>query len=99
MVVNPIIDGHHTFDADDLAKATHSDSHEQNVTEINWGGHRSWIIRCGPGCGSNQQAQISGENLPAIAAKLNTGNWIEFVDGMPVVPLGVLSYLTDPRKR
>lgn len=98
IVTNPVVEGKPTWDADELAKHAHADSAEQSVTEIEWGGHRSWVIRCGRDCPTHQEAMIAEKNLPKIAEKLATGNWQESIEEMPVVPLGVLSYLTDPRR-
>jgi len=97
IVTNPVIDGKTVFDPDELAVQTHRDVVARRVTEIQWDGHRSWVIRCGESCSRNQQAQIRAEHLPRIAAKLAQGRWDEQYDNMPVVPLGVLSRLTDPR--
>lgn len=95
IVTNPAIDATPVFDPDELAAQTHRDVAERRVTEVQWKDHRSWVIRCGPACATNQQAQFREDNLPRIAAKLAEGRWTEQYDGMPVVPLGVLCYLTN----
>lgn len=87
IVINPVVDGKPTWPADELSAATHAGTAERNVTEIGWGDHRSWTIRCG---NCPEQVEISGRNLPRLAEWLDGETWTE-INGMCVLPLGVLS--------